>query len=67
MDEAVETVNKLAPEHLKLSENAMEQVGKIRHAGAIFIGRYSSEPVGDYFAGQIMCCRRTELRVFQVR
>ena len=29
----------------------MELIGKIRHAGAIFIGRYSSEPVGDYFAG----------------
>jgi histidinol dehydrogenase len=52
MDEAVETVNKLAPEHLEIiAENAMEILGKIRHAGAIFIGRYSSEPVGDYFAG----------------
>jgi histidinol dehydrogenase len=29
----------------------MELVGKIRHAGAIFLGRYSSEPIGDYFAG----------------
>jgi histidinol dehydrogenase len=52
MDEAVETVNKLAPEHLEIiADNAMELLGKIRHAGAIFIGRYSSEPVGDYFAG----------------
>ena len=52
MEEAIETVNKLAPEHLEIiMENAMEKVGKIRHAGAIFIGRYSSEPVGDYFAG----------------
>jgi histidinol dehydrogenase len=52
MDEAVEIVNKLAPEHLEImTENAMELLGKIRHAGAIFIGRYSSEPVGDYFAG----------------
>jgi len=52
MDEAVETVNQLAPEHLEvMTENAMELLGKIRHAGAIFIGRYSSEPVGDYFAG----------------
>lgn len=52
MDEAVETVNRLAPEHLEvMTENAMELLGKIRHAGAIFIGRYSSEPVGDYFAG----------------
>ncbi|MBB6445100.1 histidinol dehydrogenase [Bacillus benzoevorans] len=52
VDEAIETVNKLAPEHLEvIMENAMEKIGKIRHAGAIFIGRYSSEPVGDYFAG----------------
>lgn len=52
IDEAVETVNQLAPEHLEvITENAMELLGKIRHAGAIFIGRYSSEPVGDYFAG----------------
>jgi len=52
LDEAVETVNQLAPEHLEIiTENAMELIGKIRHAGAIFVGRYSSEPVGDYFAG----------------
>lgn len=52
LEEAVETVNQLAPEHLEIiTENAMELLGKIRHAGAIFIGRYSSEPVGDYFAG----------------
>jgi histidinol dehydrogenase len=52
MEEAVETVNQLAPEHLEiLTENGIELLGKIRHAGAIFIGRYSSEPVGDYFAG----------------
>ena len=52
LDEAIDTVNKLAPEHLEVvTENAMELLGKIRHAGAIFIGRYSSEPVGDYFAG----------------
>lgn len=52
MEEAVATINKLAPEHLEVvCENAMELLGQIRHAGAIFIGRYSSEPVGDYFAG----------------
>ncbi|KEZ52094.1 histidinol dehydrogenase [Metabacillus indicus] len=52
IDEAVEAVNELAPEHLEiLTENPMELVGSIRHAGAIFLGRYSSEPVGDYFAG----------------
>ncbi|WP_066366139.1 histidinol dehydrogenase [Neobacillus fumarioli] len=52
MEEAVETVNQLAPEHLEvMTENSMALLGKIRHAGAIFLGRYSSEPVGDYFAG----------------
>ncbi|MDM5228474.1 histidinol dehydrogenase [Cytobacillus sp. NJ13] len=52
MDEAIETVNSLAPEHLEiLTENPMELLGRIRHAGAIFLGRYSPEPVGDYFAG----------------
>lgn len=52
MDEAVATVNALAPEHLEIvTENAMELVGKIKHAGAIFVGRFSSEPIGDYFAG----------------
>ncbi|SIC45728.1 Histidinol dehydrogenase 1 [Mycobacteroides abscessus subsp. abscessus] len=49
MEEAVETVNRLAPEHLEvLTENPMELLGQIRHAGAIFLGRYSPEPVGDY-------------------
>ncbi|MCM3115259.1 histidinol dehydrogenase [Neobacillus sp. MER 74] len=52
IEEAIETINQLAPEHLEIiTENAIELLGKIRHAGAIFIGRYSSEPVGDYFAG----------------
>lgn len=52
IEEAVATINELAPEHLEvITANAMELLGKIRHAGAIFIGRYSSEPVGDYFAG----------------
>lgn len=52
MDEAVATINQLAPEHLEImTANAMELLGKIKHAGAIFIGRFSSEPVGDYFAG----------------
>ena len=51
-DEAIETINRLAPEHLEIMmENPMEKVGQIRHAGAIFVGRYSAEPVGDYFAG----------------
>lgn len=52
MDQAIAAVNKIAPEHLEiLTENPMELLGKIRNAGAIFLGRYSSEPVGDYFAG----------------
>lgn len=52
MEEAVETVNSLAPEHLEiLTGNPMELLGQIRHAGAIFLGRFSPEPVGDYFAG----------------
>ncbi|MDR4889626.1 histidinol dehydrogenase [Fredinandcohnia sp. QZ13] len=52
VDEAIQVVNELAPEHLEImTKEPMEQVGKIKHAGAIFIGRYSSEPVGDYFAG----------------
>ncbi|WP_332695361.1 histidinol dehydrogenase [Halalkalibacter lacteus] len=50
--EALDVVNELAPEHLELlTEEPMNLVGKIRHAGAIFVGPYSSEPVGDYFAG----------------
>ncbi len=52
MDQAVEAVNTLAPEHLEIvAENAEKVSEGIRHAGAIFLGRYSSEPVGDYFAG----------------
>ncbi|MCM3598553.1 histidinol dehydrogenase [Metabacillus idriensis] len=52
LDEAINAVNELAPEHLEvLTENPMELLNSIRHAGAIFLGRYSSEPVGDYFAG----------------
>ena len=52
INEAVGAINQLAPEHLEIvTENPMELLGKIKHAGAIFLGRYSSEPVGDYFAG----------------
>jgi histidinol dehydrogenase len=50
--EAVEVVNELAPEHLEvMTAEPMQILGQIRHAGAIFLGRFSSEPVGDYFAG----------------
>ena len=52
MDEAIRAINELAPEHLEImTRDALEVMAKIRHAGAIFIGRFSSEPVGDYFAG----------------
>lgn len=52
IDEAVEVINEIAPEHLEvITEDPMALLGKIRHAGAIFLGRYSSEPVGDYFVG----------------
>jgi histidinol dehydrogenase len=52
IEEGIDVVNKLAAEHLEiLTEKPIETMAKIRHAGAIFLGRYSSEPVGDYFAG----------------
>ncbi len=52
MDEAIEAVNDIASEHLEIvTQNAFEIMTKIRNAGAIFIGEYSSEPLGDYFAG----------------
>ncbi|WP_246942612.1 histidinol dehydrogenase [Bacillus pinisoli] len=52
LENAVNLVNELAPEHLEvITENPMDLLGQIQHAGAIFLGRYSSEPVGDYFAG----------------
>ncbi len=50
--EACEIANYIAPEHLELSvENAATWAGKIRHAGAIFMGRFTSESLGDYCAG----------------
>ena len=52
MDEAVEVANYIAPEHLELSvENPDKLAEKIRHAGAIFMGRYTAEALGDYCAG----------------
>ena len=52
MDEAIATVNEIASEHLELvTNNPFETMTKIRNAGAIFVGEYSSEPLGDYFAG----------------
>ncbi|WP_374682944.1 histidinol dehydrogenase [Accumulibacter sp.] len=52
LDEACRIANRIAPEHLELSlEDAEAWVAKIDHAGAIFIGRYTSESLGDYCAG----------------
>lgn len=52
IEEALRVVNELAPEHLEvMTAEAMNLLPYIKHAGAIFLGRFSSEPVGDYFAG----------------
>lgn len=52
MEDAVETVNEIASEHLEiLTADPFRIMTKIRNAGAIFLGEYSSEPLGDYFAG----------------
>lgn len=52
MEEAIDTANEIASEHLEIqTRNPYEVMTKIRNAGAIFIGEYSSEPLGDYFAG----------------
>lgn len=52
MDDCIETVNEIASEHLELmTKDPYETMTKIRNAGAIFLGEYSSEPLGDYFAG----------------
>jgi len=52
MKEAVNIVNRIAPEHLEIVAKNQDELEKmVENAGAIFIGSYSSEPVGDYFAG----------------
>ena len=52
MDDAIDAVNEIASEHLELvTKDAFTVMTKIKNAGAIFIGEYSSEPLGDYFAG----------------
>ena len=59
MDEAIEAANEIASEHMEIvTKNAFEVMMKVRNAGAIFIGEYSSEPLGDYFAGpnQVLLC-----------
>lgn len=52
MEQAVRTVNAIASEHLEIvTENPFETMMKVKNAGAIFLGAWSSEPLGDYFAG----------------
>ena len=52
MEDAIETANQIASEHLEIvTKNPFEVMTKIQNAGAIFLGEYSSEPLGDYFAG----------------
>jgi len=52
MEDAIDAVNEIASEHLEiLTANPFETMTKIRNAGAIFMGEYASEPLGDYFAG----------------
>jgi len=52
MNEAIELMNEIAPEHLEvLSANSFELLPKIKHAGAIFLGENTPEPIGDYLAG----------------
>jgi histidinol dehydrogenase len=52
LEAAFELANRIAPEHLELQiSEPFEYVGKIRHAGAVFLGHYTPEPIGDYVAG----------------
>lgn len=52
LQEGADVINKIAPEHLEImTKDPISLLGKIKHAGAIFLGEFSSEPVGDYFAG----------------
>lgn len=52
IDECIEISNKVAPEHLELMvDNSMELLGKVKHAGSVFLGHNTPEPIGDYFGG----------------
>lgn len=56
MNEAIEVSDRVAPEHLEIcTTNAQEIAAKVKNAGAIFVGNYSPEPLGDYFAGPSHC------------
>ena len=52
METAIDTVNEIASEHLEIvTKNPFDTMTRVKNAGAIFLGEYSSEPLGDYFAG----------------
>ncbi len=52
LDEAVDFANELAPEHLEMAvKNPLEYIGRIDNAGSVFLGHFSPEPLGDYYAG----------------
>lgn len=52
LDEAVDFANELAPEHLEMAvKNPLEYIGRVDNAGSVFLGHYSPEPLGDYYAG----------------
>jgi histidinol dehydrogenase len=52
MEEACELMNQIAPEHLEVvTKHPFDLLPKIKHAGAIFMGRFTPEPIGDYIAG----------------
>ena len=52
LNEAIETANRIAPEHLELCvDQPFDLLSRIRNAGSVFLGRYNPEPLGDYFAG----------------
>lgn len=65
LDEACALANEIAPEHLEIAaENCEELLPKIEHAGAVFLGSYTPEPVGDYLRDPIIFCPRAERRGF---
>ena len=52
LEEAIETANRIAPEHFELCvDQPFDYLSRIRNAGSVFLGRYNPEPLGDYFAG----------------
>jgi histidinol dehydrogenase len=70
LDDAAALVDRIAPEHLELATaDPKALLARVRHAGAIFLGRHTPEAMGDYIAGPITCCppraRRGFLRAFR--